>query len=205
MSEQVKHTRRTKVRRANKRASYDRDQIIRLVEDVKLGHLAMVVDGEPLVMPITLWAHENNLYIHLANNNRIQRYLASGKQVCISICESKEWVLAKSAYHHSANYRSAVIYCSGTKVLDRNEFNQSFKTCINQIEADRWDKIRPPNDKEWKVTTLMRLTIDEGSFKSRSGGSIEEPEDLALPVENGVKAICPFHNWLLFKYILSFN
>jgi len=193
MNEQVNFTRRTKIRRAHKRASYDKDKIIQLVEDVKLGHLAMVVDNEPLVMPITLWAHQGFLYLHVANRNRIHRYLESGKQVCISICESKEWVLAKSAYHHSANYRSAVLYCSGEKVEDMSEFDDSFKTCINQIEAERWDKVRPPNDKERKVTALMRLTIDEGSFKSRTGGSVEEPEDLDLPVNNGVIPICPFH------------
>jgi len=193
VTEQVKFTRRTKIRRANKRASYDKDKIIALVEDVKLGHLAMVIDGEPLVMPITLWAHQGFLYLHVANRNRIHRYLESGKQVCISICESKEWVLAKSAYHHSANYRSAVLYCSGEKVEDMSEFDDSFKTCINQIEANRWDRIRAPNDKERKVTALIRLTIDEGSFKSRTGGSVEEPEDVDLPVSNGVIPICPFH------------
>jgi len=193
MTEQIPHTRRTKIRRANKRASYDRSKVIALIEDVKLGHLAMVIDDEPLVMPITLWAHQDNLYLHVANRNRIQRYLESGKQVCISICESKEWVLAKSAYHHSANYRSAVIYCTGEKVTDSDEFDQSFKTCINQIEAERWDKVRSPNEHERKVTALMRLIIVEGSFKARSGGPTEEPEDMALPVKHGVAAICPFH------------
>lgn len=194
MAVQVKHTRKTKIRRGNKRASYDRDKIIALIEDVKLGHLAMVVDDEPLVMPITLWAHNDNLYIHVANRNRIHRYLESGKQVCISICESKEWVLAKSAYHHSANYRSAVIYCSGERVIDMGEFDRSFETCINQIETNRWQQVRQPNDKERKVTALMRLTIEEGSYKSRSGDPIDEPEDMNLPVSSGLKEICPFHN-----------
>ncbi len=193
MIEQIKHTQRTKVRRANKRASYDRSKVIELIDDVKLGHLAMVIDGEPLVMPITLWAHHTNLYIHVAKRNRIHRYLESGKQVCISICESKEWVLAKSAYRHSTNYRSAVIYCSGERVTDSIEFDRSFKSCINQMEEDRWDKIRPPSNKEREVTALMRLTIEEGSYKERTGGSVEDPEDMDLPVENGVVAICSYH------------
>jgi len=192
MTEQLKYTRRTKVRRDNKLASYDRHKVIELIEDVKLGHLAMVIDNEPLVMPITLWAHQNDLYIHVAKNNRIQRYLESDKQVCISICEQTEWVLAKSAESHTVNYRSAVIYCTGKRVNDVTEFDQSFKTCINQIEEDRWDKVRPPNDEERKVTALMRLTIEEGSYKSREGPS-DEPEDMALPVENGLIKICPYH------------
>ena len=193
MTEQIPHTRRTKVRRAHQRASYDKHKVIELVEDVKLGHLAMIIDGQPLVMPITLWAHNNSLYLHVANRNRIQRYLEAGNQVCISICEATEWVLAKSAYSHSTNYRSAVLYCTGERVTDMEEFDQSFKTCINQIEEDRWQKVREPNEKERKVTALMRLTIVEGSYKARTGGPNEEPGDEDLPIESGLKKICPFH------------
>ena len=187
------HSERTTIRRAKQRGSYDLASVIRLIEDVKLAHVALIVDNLPLVIPLTIWADNNELYIHLGNKNRIQRYLEAGHQVCISVCESKEWVLSKSAYHHSANYRCAVLYCTGERIVDATLFDASFKTCINQIEAERWQNIRPPSDKERTITALMKLTIVEGSFKMREGGPTEEPEDLLLPVANGVKPICPFH------------
>jgi len=101
--------------------------------------------------------------------------------------------MSKSAYHHSANYRSAVVYCSGERVTDAEEFDHAFKSIIDQLETGRWEHIRPPNPNERKATALIKLTINEGSFKSRTGGPNEDPEDMALPVWHGTKPVCPFH------------
>lgn len=194
MSEaEVKFTEHSKVRRVAKRASYDKSKIFQLVDDLKLGHVGFIVNHRPVVIPLTVWHAKDHLYLHVANKSRIQRHLESKGEVSISFAECSEWVMSKSAYHHSANYRSAVVYCTGERVVDDCEFDHAFKVVINQIEEDRWDHVRPPNALERKATALMRLTINEGAFKARTGGPNEEPEDLSLPIWNGTKPVCPFH------------
>ncbi|UZE95334.1 pyridoxamine 5'-phosphate oxidase family protein [Alkalimarinus alittae] len=192
MSE-VKFTEHSKVRRGAKRASYDKSKIFQLIDDLKLGHIGFIVNNRPVVIPITIWRVEEDLYLHVANKSRIQRHLEGGGEISVSFAECNEWVMSKSAYHHSANYRSAVLYCTGSRVVAENEFDRAFEVVINQIEEGRWDNVRAPNKRERKATALMKLSINEGSYKARTGGPVEEPEDLSLPVWNGTKPVCPFH------------
>lgn len=192
MSE-VAYTEHSKVRRVAKRASYEKSKIYQLVDDLRLGHVGFVVNNRPVVIPLTVWRVDDHLYLHVANKSRIQRLIESGGEVSISFAEYQEWVMSKSAYHHSANYRSAVLYCTGSRVVDDVEFDRAFEVIINQIEEGRWDNVRSPNKLERKATALMKMTINEGSFKARTGGPIEEPEDLSLPVWNGTKPVCPYH------------
>lgn len=192
MSE-VAYTEHSKVRRVAKRASYEKSKIYQLVDDLRLGHVGFVVNNRPVVIPLTVWRVDDHLYLHVANKSRIQRLIESGGEVSISFAEYQEWVMSKSAYHHSANYRSAVLYCTGSRVNDDVEFDRAFEVIINQIEEGRWDNVRSPNKLERKATALMKMTINEGSFKARTGGPIEEPEDLSLPVWNGTKPVCPYH------------
>ncbi|MFT7185255.1 MAG: nitroimidazol reductase NimA-like FMN-containing flavoprotein [Pseudohongiellaceae bacterium] len=184
---------KSQVRRGAKRASYRKKEVFHLIDDLKMGHVGFVVNGQVYVIPLTVWRVEEYLYIHVMNKSRLQRLIESGEEVCLSFAECNEWVMSKSAYHHSANYRSAVVYCVGERVTETNAFNDAFKDVIEQLEEGRWAHIRPPNPNERKATALLRLSIREGSFKSREGGPNEEPEDLALPVWNGTKPVCPFH------------
>ena len=186
-------TKRSTVRHTSKRASYKREEAYRLIDDLKLGHVAFVINGQIFVIPITIWRVGDFLYFHCANKGRMQRHIESGGEVSISFAECSEWVMAKSAYHHSANYRSAVLFCTGERVTDEAEFDDAFKVIINQLEPDRWEEVRAPNKIERKATALLKLKIDEGSFKSRTGEPVEEPEDLTLPVWHGNLPVCPFH------------
>jgi nitroimidazol reductase NimA-like FMN-containing flavoprotein (pyridoxamine 5'-phosphate oxidase superfamily) len=186
------HSQRSKVRSGAKRARYDKAPVYQLIDDLKLGHLGFVVDGRPVVIPMTVWRVEDNLYFHVANKSRLQKLLEEDGEVCVSFAECSEWVMSKSAYNHSANYRSAVLYCVGERVTAEAEFDRAFKVIVNQLEEDRWTHIRPPNKRERKATALMKLTVNEGSFKSRTGGPNEEPEDMSLPVWHGTKAVCPY-------------
>ncbi len=183
----------SRVRRGAKRASYDKAAVWQLVDDLKLGHLGFISDGAAIVIPMTLWRVDEHIYFHVANKSRLQKLLEDGQQLCVSLAECSEWVMAKSAYHHSANYRSAVLYCSGERVTDAAEFDRVFESVINELESGRWDQVRPPSVQERKGTALMKLSIEEGSFKSRSGGPNDEPEDLALPVWHGTVSACPAH------------
>jgi len=184
---------KSQVKRGAKRASYHKDKVFKLIDDLKLGHVGFVVDGQVFVIPLTVWRVGEHLYIHVMNKSRLQRMIESGEEVCISFAECNEWVMSKSAYHHSANYRSAVVYCVGERVTEAEDFDNAFKEVIEQLEAGRWEHIRPPNPNERKATALLKLSIREGSFKSREGGPNEEPEDLDLPVWHGTKPVCPFH------------
>ncbi len=193
MTELMPTTDHTRVRRAAKRASYEKAKVMALINDTKLGHIGFIANNRPTLIPITLWADKNFIYFHVANKSRLQIMLEAGDEICLSIAECSEWVMAKSAYHHSANYRSAVLYCTGERVTDVTEFNLAFKSIINDLEAGRWDHVREPNAQEIKGTALMKLTIKEGSFKQRTGGPADDAEDIDLPVWSGNISACPFH------------
>lgn len=188
----LKHSLRSTVRRGKHRASYNRSAVHSLVDRLKLGHIGYVADGGFIVIPMTVWRVEEHLYLHTLNKSRLHKHIESGGEVCISFAQASEWVLAKSAFHHSVNYESAVLFCRGERVRNAALFDRAFATIIDQIEAQRWDAVRPPNASERKATALIQLRIVEGSYKSRSGGPSDEPEDLDLPVHNGVLPICPF-------------
>lgn len=200
---EINSSHRSQVRRAAKRASYDRQKIYGLIDSLKTGHLSFVEAGEPRSIPMTLWRWQDNLYFHVLNGGRIARILAESdsktkeacqadasvsRLLCISFARTTEWVMSKSAFHHSANYQSVVLFGRATEVKDREEFNQAFRAIINQLEPDRWDQVREPSEKERKATALFRVPVEEGAHKCRSGGPNEEPEDLALPVWHGTLA-----------------
>ena len=193
MSETLSYSQKSQVKRVAKRASYRKEKVFQLIDDLKMGHVGFVIDAQVFVIPLTIWRVEEHLYLHVMNKSRLQKIIESGEEICISFAESSEWVMSKSAYNHSANYRSAVVYCVGERVSDAEDFDHAFKAIIEQVEAGRWAQIRPPSPHERKATALMKLSINEGSFKRRMGGPNEEPEDLGLPVWHGTKAVCPFH------------
>ena len=177
---------RSRVQRAVKRASYDRETAYRLIDRLKTAHVGFVEDGEPRIIPITAWRLGDDLYLHTLNGGRLSRRLGSGALLCISFAVTNEWVMTKSAFHHSANYESLVLYGRAVPVTDHAAFDAAFRAIINQIEPGRWEQVRAPNDKERKATALFRIPIEEGAFKSRTGGPNDDPEDMALPVWHGL-------------------
>ena len=177
---------RSRVQRAVKRASYDRETAYRLIDRLKTAHLGFVEDGEPRIIPITAWRLGDDLYVHTLNGGRLSRRLASGVLLCISFAVTNEWVMTKSAFNHSANYESLVLYGHAVPVTDHAAFDAAFRAIINQIEPGRWEQVRAPNNKERKATALFRIPIDEGAFKSRTGGPNDDPEDMTLPVWHGL-------------------
>ncbi|EHJ04862.1 Nitroimidazol reductase NimA, pyridoxamine 5'-phosphate oxidase superfamily [Marinobacter sp. DSM 26671] len=177
---------RSRVQRAVKRASYDRETAYRLIDRLKTAHVGFVEDGEPRIIPITAWRLGDDLYLHTLNGGRLSRRLGSGALLCISFAVTNEWVMTKSAFHHSANYESLVLYGRAVPVTDHAAFDAAFRAIINQIEPGRWEQVRAPNDKERKATALFRIPIEEGAFKSRTGGPNDDPEDMSLPVWHGL-------------------
>lgn len=184
MSE-LKQTQRTKVNRARKRASYDKEKVYALVDLLKLGHVAFVDQGSPLVIPMLCWRVDDYLYLHGARVARIIENLSNGMEISVGFTRLQEWVMAKSAFHHSANYESAVLFGKAEPVLDEKQQMDAYESFIEQLEPGRWKQIREPNAKELKATGLVRMRIDEGSYKARNGGPIDDDEDMALPVWAG--------------------
>lgn len=176
---------RSQVRRAAHRATGERAPAYGLIDRLKTAHVAFVEDGEPRIVPMTVWRLEHDLYLHCLNGGRLSRVLSSGSLLCISFAITNDWVMSKSAFHHSANYESLVLFGRPSLVEEEREFDAAFKAIINQIEPDRWDSVRPPNAKERKATCLFRVPIREGAFKSRTGGPNEEPDDMSLPIWHG--------------------
>lgn len=176
---------RSRVKRAAQRASYERAPAYVLIDRLKTAHIAFVEDGEPRIVPMTAWRHGDDVYLHCLNGGRMSKVLASGALLCLSFAVTNEWVMTKSAYHHSANYESLVLFGKAIQITDNSEFDEAFEAVINQLEAGRWDQVRPPNTRERKATALFRIPIEEGAFKSRTGGPVEEPADMDLPVWNG--------------------
>lgn len=179
-------TERSTVRRAAKRASYDRDELYSIIDANPIGHIGFIENNTPFIIPINVWRMDNALYLHCLNGGRLSKHLITQNQVCVSFAEHNAWVLSKSAYHTSANYRSAVLFGQFTLVADQDEFNRAFATVINQIEAGRWDHVRQPSATEIKTTAMLKMEIVEGSVKSRTGGPNEEADDLQLPVWSGI-------------------
>ena len=176
---------RSQVKRAAQRASYEREPAYSLIDRLKTAHVAFVEEGEPRIVPLTVWRLGDDLYLHTLNGGRMSRRLSSGALLCISFAVTNEWVMTKSAFNHSANYESLVLFGRAALVTDETEFDAAFSTIINQLEPGRWEQVRAPNTKERKATALFRVPIEEGSFKSRTGGPNEEPEDMALSVWHG--------------------
>lgn len=180
---------RSQVRRAPARASYDREKAYALIDRLKTAHVGFVENGEPRIIPLTVWRLNDDLYLHVLNGGRLSKRFREGVQLCISFAVTEAWIMSKSAFHHSANYSSLVLFGRPEPITDDAQFDAAFRAIINDLEPGRWDQVRAPNPKERKATALFRVPIAEGAFKSREGGPNEEPEDMALPVWHGVKPV----------------
>ena len=179
-------TSRTTVKRIPKRGAYDRDTINAILDEAFLCHVGFSVDGQPYVIPTGYGRVGDHLYIHGSAASRMLRNLAEGVVVCVTVTILDGLVLARSAFHHSINYRSVVILGEAKIVTDPEEKNKALFTISEQIIPGRWDEVRPPTDLELKATSVLRLPIAEASAKVRTGDPVDDDEDYSLDVWAGV-------------------
>ena len=177
---------RTRVRRAPKRARYDRDTIEAILDDALVCHVGFVADGRPYVIPTLHARVGDTVYLHGSTASRMVRALAAGAPACLTVTHVDGLVLARSAFHHSMNYRSVVVLGSMRLVADRGEKNRALEAFTEQLVPGRWEHVRPPSAKELKGTSVLALPLDEASAKVRTGPPVDDEEDLALPVWAGV-------------------
>lgn len=185
MTDQLTPTERTKVRRLAERGRYDRATVNEVIDEAYLAHVGFVVDGQPRVLPMTYGRDGDVLYLHGAVGNAMLR-ASAGAEVCVTITLLDGLVLARSAFHHSMNYRSVVLLGIATKVEDEAEKRRAFDMVVEHVLPGRTDVARAANASELRSTLVLRLPIEEGSAKVRIGGPKDEPEDMGLPVWAGV-------------------
>lgn len=179
-------TSQTQVKRAPKRGVYDRQTVYDILDEALYCHVGFVADQHPFVMPTIHVRIKDQLYIHGSTASRMIRTLQSGAPVCITVTLLDGLVLARSAYHHSMNYRSVVVLGTMSTVTDPNEKLTVFNALVENIVPNRSTQVRPPSEQENKATALMAITLNEASAKIRTGPPIDDEPDYDLPVWAGV-------------------
>ena len=179
-------TERTTVRRLPKRGVYDRQTIEAILDEAVICHVGFVADGQPVVIPTIHTRVGETLYFHGSAASRMLRTLKGGVPVCVTVTILDGLVLARSAFHHSMNYRSVVVFGNAREVSDADEKVRALDALVEHVVAGRSRDIRPPNANELKATLVLALPIDEASAKIRSGPPVDDEEDYAMPVWAGV-------------------
>jgi len=179
-------TERTTVRRLGKRGNYDRETIQAILDEALICHVAFVVDGSPVVIPTIHTRVDDTLYFHGSAASRMLRSLRDGVEACVCVTLLDGLVMARSAFHHSMNYRSAMIFGTAMEVRDRDEKIRVLTALVEHVARGRSRDARAPNEAELKQTLVLSLPITEASAKIRTGGPIDDEEDYALPIWAGV-------------------
>jgi uncharacterized protein len=178
-------TARTTLRRMRERGRHDRATIDAILDEGLLCHVAFADDGSPLVLPMAYTRVEDRLYLHGAVGNHMLRRLVDGIEASVIVTLLDGIVLARSAFHHSLNYRCVVLFGSVTRVQDEAEQQLASAALLDHMAPGRAADARRPTPEELRTTLIVRFPIDEGSAKIRTGGPKDDPEDLDLPVWAG--------------------
>lgn len=175
----------TRLQRAKERGNYDINEIHGILDGTPLCHVGYQVDGQNIVMPTIQWRDEHYVYWH---GSRISRTMleTESSQVCLTVTHLDGLVLARSAFHHSANYRSVMIFGQPELLTDEANKTASLEAMIEKMIPGRWQSLRPMTNKELSATAVLRLPIREASAKIRTGGPKDLEEDLDFPVWAGV-------------------
>ena len=182
-------TDRTVPTRSPDRASYDKDLVHAILDEAYVCHLGFVRDGAPVVLPTLYGRVGERLYVHGSTGSRPLRAAGQadpGLPVCLTVTHVDGLVLARSAFHHSINYRSVVVHGLAYDVTDPEEKRQALDALVDHVVPGRSADSRPADKKELAATAVIRLDLDEVSAKVRTGGVNDEPEDLTLPHWAGV-------------------
>jgi nitroimidazol reductase NimA-like FMN-containing flavoprotein (pyridoxamine 5'-phosphate oxidase superfamily) len=179
-------SKRTQVQRLPDRGKYDAETIHAILDAAFVCHVGFVVDGQPFVIPTNYARDGQKLYLHGSSASRMLRTLAGGIPVCVTVTHVDGVVMARSAFHHSVNYRSVVALGTAVPVEDRDEKMHALELFTNHVAPGRWNEVRTPTDQELKGTSVLALDLAEASAKIRTGGPKDDPEDYALPIWAGV-------------------
>ncbi|WP_405757793.1 pyridoxamine 5'-phosphate oxidase family protein [Streptomyces sp. NBC_01420] len=187
-------TDRTVPTRSRDRAAYDRETVHSILDDAYLCHLGFVRDGAPVVLPTLFGRVGERLYVHGSTGSRPLRSAGRGDEglpVCLTVTHVDGLVLARSAFHHSLNYRSVVVHGTAYPVTDPEERRIALDAIVDQVVPGRSEDSRPADGKELAATAVIRLDLREVSAKIRTGGPNDDPRDTGLPYWAGVVPVAP--------------
>lgn len=182
----LSNTNRTEIKKGAHKAVSDVDKLHAIIDESLIAHIAITNESGPVVIPMLAWRVDDYVYIHGANNSRLLRSLKQGVQTCLTFTLFDGWVLARSAFHHSAHYRSAVVFGQFEVVEDNQQKDKLLNHFIEQIAPGRTQNIRLSNEKELKATMLLRIPLTEASVKISHFGVNDDEQDMDLPVWAGV-------------------
>ncbi|HLE63854.1 MAG TPA: pyridoxamine 5'-phosphate oxidase family protein [Pyrinomonadaceae bacterium] len=179
-------TNRTTLKRLPKRGSYDRGLVYQILDEGFICHVGFISEGQPVVIPTGYARRDDTLYIHGSQASRMLRALSAGIDVCVTVTLIDGLVLARSAFHHSMNYRSVVVFGRASVVEERAEKLAALRAFSDHVLDGRWDDVREPTEQELIATTVLALPLVEVSAKVRTGPPLDDEADYSLPVWAGV-------------------
>jgi len=179
-------TTRTKLKRNYKRGAYDRETVYAILDAVPHCHVGYVIDGQPYVTPTLQWREGDRVYWHGSSASRMLRTVETGVPVCLTVSTLDGYVLARSAFHHSVNYRSVMIFGTAHALTGADEKEAALKVMMEQLFPGRWDALRPVTAQELKATTVVGMEIEEAAAKIRTGPPVDDEEDYGWDVWAGV-------------------
>jgi nitroimidazol reductase NimA-like FMN-containing flavoprotein (pyridoxamine 5'-phosphate oxidase superfamily) len=179
-------TPRTRLRRLPKRGRFEREEVYRILDEGFVCHVGFVADGHPVVIPTAYARSGDQLFIHGSQASRMLRALEGGVEVCLTVTLADGLVLARSAFHHSINYRSVVVFGRAVKVEGEREKMEAMRAFTEALAPGRWGEVREPSREELSQTTVLALPLGEASAKVRTGPPVDDEEDYRLPVWAGV-------------------
>jgi nitroimidazol reductase NimA-like FMN-containing flavoprotein (pyridoxamine 5'-phosphate oxidase superfamily) len=168
------------------RGSHESAAIHAILDSGFLAHVGFQTDGQPFVIPTLYGREDNTLYLHGSAASRMLRQLESGVPACVTVTLIDGLVLARSAFHHSMNYRSVVAFGTARKIEDSARKTHALRIISEQVIAGRWNDVRGPSEKELKATAVLEFSIEEASAKIRQGPPADDEDDYSLPVWAGV-------------------
>jgi nitroimidazol reductase NimA-like FMN-containing flavoprotein (pyridoxamine 5'-phosphate oxidase superfamily) len=184
--EKLPQTPRTTLKRLPQRGNYDRELINQILDEGFICHVGFAVEGQPFVIPTGYARLGDSLLIHGSQASRMLRTLGQGIDVCVTVTLIDGLVLARSAFHHSMNYRSVVVFGRAALVDDEAEKRSALRALSDHMIQGRWDDVREPNQREVQLTTVLSLPLNEASAKVRTGPPLDDEDDYDLPVWAGV-------------------
>lgn len=179
-------TERTKLKRLPKRGHFDRETVYGILDEGFICHVGFAAEGQPFVIPTGYARNGDMLYIHGSAASRMLRTLSTGVDVCVTVTIIDGLVLARSAFHHSMNYRSVVIFGRAKLIEDQEEKMAALLALSEHFIRGRWAEVREPTEQEMKATTVLSLPLVEGSAKIRTGPPLDDEEDYEMDVWAGV-------------------
>ena len=179
-------TPRNRVKRMHERGSYDKEAVFAILDAALLCHVSYVIDGQPFCTPTLFWREGEMLYWHGSSASRMLRHLKTGTPACLTVSHLDGLVLARSGFHHSVNYRSAMCFGTARFIEDEAEKKRALEHLVDRFYRGRTATLRPIQPQEFKASMVVRMPIEEASAKVRAKNVADDEEDYALSLWAGV-------------------